>query len=88
MILYRHYKDGYHAVKPDEDCINVRITKTNHNPFCPICTSQERRMIKETNNHWNCTECGRTFHIEDIQKEDMDEEDAELVRLMRLKLKK
>lgn len=68
-----------------DDCTYIRTPKINTNPFCPVCVLHNRRMTKEKDT-WKCTECGRSFPIEDIRKEDMDREDDELIKLMRSKI--
>jgi tRNA(Ile2) C34 agmatinyltransferase TiaS len=85
MTLYNYYNGAYHAVRP-EACINVGIPKRNNSPFCPVCIWHNRRMRLE-GKHYNCTECGRTFPIEDVKKEDIEKEDQELLKLMRSKIK-
>jgi hypothetical protein len=86
MILYRQYKDGYHVVRPDQDIIDVSIQKPNDSPWCPFCVLQERRMVLNGKTY-SCLECGKSFPVEYVNKDDMQKEEDELLKLMRLKLK-
>jgi tRNA(Ile2) C34 agmatinyltransferase TiaS len=87
MIL-NNYSDesNYRLVNPNsrDNCIIVTPQKLDDSPFCPVCPSHERRMILK-GKYWNCIECGRSFPVADIQKEDLEADEEKLFKMMRSK---